>query len=131
MNYNEKNERNTYRLYRTYVWIRMVVAYLEKIREKIYNKRIDINSDLMKAKNEKKETIEIIKLLEVNEDPNFEAFTPRQVNSFNKTKLVELKEYQIVLDEKIDQLTEELRQVEDEIEEVGIVIKAAREMSNS
>lgn len=105
----------------------MVINYLEKIREKFQNELIDLNILLNKALSEQRENIEIIKLLEANDDPNFESFTPRPVNSFNKTKILELKEELKVLEEKIRELKEKVASVENEISEVTEVIKVAKE----
>ena len=105
----------------------MVVNYLEKIREKYQNELIDLNLLLNKALGEQRENIEIIKLLEANDDPNFESFTPRPVNSFNKTKIIELKEEQKLLEEKIKNLKDKVDEIENEISEVTEVIKVAKE----
>ena len=105
----------------------MVVNYLEKIREKYQNELVDLNLLLNKALSEQRETIEIIKLLEVNNDPNFESFTPRPVNSFNKTKIIELKEEQKVIENRISELKEKVEAVEKELSEVTEVIKVAKE----
>ena len=105
----------------------MVVNYLEKIREKYQNELIDLNLLLNKALGEQRENIEIIKLLEANDDPNFESFTPRPVNSFNKTKIIELKEEQKILEEKIKNLKDKVDEIENEISEVTEVIKVAKE----
>ena len=105
----------------------MVVNYLEKIREKFQNEIIDLNLLLNKALAEYRENTEIIKLLEMNNDPNFESFTPRPVNSFNKTKILELKEEQKVLEIKISDLKDKKASVEKEIDEVNEVIKVAKE----
>ena len=105
----------------------MVVNYLEKIREKFQNELIDLNLLLNKALAEYRENIEIIKLLEMNNDPNFESFTPRPVNSFNKTKILELKEEKKILECKITELKGKVEAVEKEISEVTEVIKVAKE----
>lgn len=105
----------------------MVVNYLEKIREKFQNELIDLNLLLNKALSEQRENEEIIKLLEVNNDPNFESFTPRPVNSFNKTKILELKEDKKILECKITELKGKVEAVEKEISEVTEVIKVAKE----
>ena len=105
----------------------MVVNYLEKIREKFQSELIELNLLLNKALCEYRENVEIIKLLEVNDDPSFESFTPRPVNSFNKTKIQELKEEQIVLDLKITDLKTKVDAVEEEIKEVTEVIRVAKE----
>lgn len=105
----------------------MVVTYLEKIRDKYLEERIDISAKLNETLVLQKENVEFIKLLEQNNDSNFEAFTPRTINSFNKTKIVELKEEQKVLENNISNLKLNLEMVEKEIEEVSLVIKEAKE----
>jgi two-component system sensor histidine kinase DegS len=105
----------------------MVINYLEKIREKYQNELIELNLSLRKTLSVQRENIEIIKLLELNEDPNFEAFTPRPVNSFNKKKLVELNEEQKIIEQRIEDFKEKISDVEKEIEEVTEVIRVAKE----
>lgn len=105
----------------------MVVNYLEKIREKYQSELIELNLLLNKALTEQRENIEIIKLLEINDDPYFESFTPRPVNSFNKTKIVELKEEQKALEQRIADLKIQIESVKKEIEEVTEVIRVAKE----
>ncbi len=105
----------------------MVVSYLEKIREKFQRELIEVNLLLNKALAEQRENVEIIKLLEVNDDPNFESFTPRPVNSFNKTKIAELKEEQKELEVRITDLKNQVTSLENEIKEVTEVIKVAKE----
>ena len=105
----------------------MVVSYLEKIREKFQNELIDLNLSLNKALSEQRENMEIIKLLEANDDPYFESFTPRPVNSFNKSKIIELKEEQKILEDRIAELKEKVENIESEISEVTEVIRVAKE----
>jgi two-component system sensor histidine kinase DegS len=75
----------------------MVKQYLEKIQNDLFVKKIEIKNQIMDLNNQYKETIEMIKLLEEADDPTFDAFTPRQVNNFNRSKVAELKEIQIYL----------------------------------
>jgi len=105
----------------------MVVNYLEKIREKYQSELIELNLLLNKALSEQRENIEIIKLLEANDDPNFESFTPRPVNSFNKIKIAELKEEKKELEQRISDLKEKVESTEKEIAEVTEVIRVAKE----
>lgn len=105
----------------------MVINYLEKIREKYQNELIELNLSLRKTLSVQRENIEIIKLLELNEDPNFEAFTPRPVNNFNKKKIVELNEEQKIIEQRIEELKAKISNVEKEIEEVTEVIRVAKE----
>lgn len=105
----------------------MVVSYLEKIREQYQEKRIDAYSRLAAKQNEYKENIEFIKLLEDSNDPNFESFTPRQVNGFNKTKINELEIRQKELTDIISDIHSEISLIDNEIYELNSVIKVARE----
>ena len=105
----------------------MVINYLEKIREKFQKELIELNQILGKAQSEYRENVEIIKLLEMNDDPNFESFSPRPINSFNKNKIIELKDEQKVLEEKIENLKIKVTEIEAEITEVTEVIKIAKE----
>ena len=104
----------------------MVVSYLEKIREKFQNELIEVRLLLNKKLSEQRENLEIIKLLEMNDDPNFESFTPRPVNSFNKTKIVELKEELKILEQDISDLQDKVTAIENEIKEITEVIKVAK-----
>ena len=105
----------------------MVINYLEKIREKYQNELIELNLTLRKTLSVQRENIEIIKLLEMNDDPTFESFSPRPINSFNKKKIVELNEEQKIIEQKILDFKEKISDVEKEIEEVTEVIRVAKE----
>ena len=105
----------------------MVVKYLEKIRDKFQSELIELNMSLNKSHSTKRENTEIIKLLEVNDDPYFEAFSPRPVNSFNKTKITELREEQKLLEVEISELESKIKEKQTEIDEVNEVIKVAKE----
>lgn len=107
----------------------MVVSYLEKIRERYQEKRIDANNRFQAVTNEYKENTEFMKLLEANNDPNFESFTPRQVNGFNKTKIAELEARQKQLSNMLSDIRAEISSIDNEIYELNSVIKVAREKS--
>ena len=105
----------------------MVVLYLEKIREQYQDKRIDAYNRLNAAQNEYKENTEFIKLLDANTDPNFESFTPRQVNGFHKTKINELEIRQKEVTQLISDIRKEISIIDNEIYEINSVIKVAKE----
>lgn len=105
----------------------MVVTYLEKIRDKFMEEKIDIQTRLTDTLMIHKENVEFIKLLEQNNDTNFEVFTPRTVNSFHKRKIEELKEEQKVIENLIQELESKLENIDSEIEEVSTIISIARE----
>ncbi len=107
----------------------MVLLYLEKVREKYQEKRIDANNRFQAVTNEYRENTEFIKLLEANNDPNFEAFTPRQVNGFNRTKIAELEARQKQLNNMLSDIRAEISSIDNEIYELNSVIKVAKEKS--
>ncbi len=107
----------------------MVISYLEKIREQYQEKRIDANSRFQAVTNEYKENTEFIKWLEANNDPNFESFTPRQVNGFNRTKIAELEARQKHLNNMLSDIRAEISSIDNEIYELNSVIKVAKEQN--
>ena len=70
----------------------MVKEYLEKTRDEFYDSRQSLIEKLTTAENHYKENIKLIQMLEDSSDENYEAFTPREVNSYNKNKIREIKE---------------------------------------
>lgn len=105
----------------------MVVGYLERIREKLQEEQININTELSIANIKLKENVEIIKFLESSIDRNFEAFTPRQVDGFNLRKIDELKCEQSEINDKICMLNTKLSMVNNELVKLTDVIKIAKE----
>lgn len=123
MNYNKKRDYK----YALQKRITMVVEYLEKIRDKYNEERIELSRYLNDILKLHKENYEFIKVLQVNEDTNFESFTPREVNSFNKKKILELKENQKYLENKMEEISSDLQKIDEELEEIRNVIKIAKE----
>lgn len=105
----------------------MVVTYLERIREKLQEEQININTELSITNIKLKENTEIIKFLESSVDRNFEAFTPRQIDGFNLRKIDELKIEQADINDRINMLNTKLSLVNDELVKVTDVIKVAKE----
>ena len=62
----------------------MVKQYLEKTRDEFYESKYALIEKLTAAENHFKENIKIIQMLEGKSDESFEAFTPREINSYNK-----------------------------------------------
>ena len=68
----------------------MVKQYLEKTRDEFYDSKYALIEKLTAAENHFKENIKIIQMLEGKSDESFEAFTPREINSYNKSKAARL-----------------------------------------
>lgn len=105
----------------------MVIAYLEKIRDKFIEEQVDIQTRLTEKLILQKENIQFIKLLEENTDSNFEVFTPRTVNTFHKRKIEELKVEIRTNEIEINDLKLTLESIENELEELNIVIKDTKD----
>ena len=80
---------------------KMVEEYIQKIYEELLKEEQNSAKRISDLQIHLKETQAMIHLLEETNDPNFESFTPRKVNSRNK--------------QKIDELHAEMKEVEEAI----------------
>lgn len=108
----------------------MVISYLEKLQESYTQEKYEIEKRLSELEIHLKENIEFIKLLEETNDPNYESFTPREVNSKNKAKIRELQEEQKKIRELLEEekvLYSECKAKLEELEQVVAQAKRERE----
>ena len=101
----------------------MVREYLEKTRDEFYDSRQDLIEKLTTAENHYKENIKLIQMLEDSSDENYEAFTPREVNSYNKNKIREIKEEQNLIEPQLKTLHKQISDIDCKIDEINSVIK--------
>lgn len=101
----------------------MVKQYLEKTRDEFYDSKYALIEKLTAAENHFKENIKIIQMLEGKSDESFEAFTPREINSYNKSKVKELKEEQKLIEPQIKSLHKQISDVDCKIDEINSVIR--------
>lgn len=104
----------------------MVVSYLEKLQSEYMQEKLDAEKALSDLQVHLRENVEFIKLLEETNDPNYESFTPREVNSKNKMKILELREEQKSIQELIEQQKVYLSECEDKLEELRNIISEAK-----
>lgn len=110
----------------------MVKEYLEKTRDGFLEEKISLMEQVTFLQNSMKQNIQMIQLLEDTNDPNIESFTPRQVNGYNKKKLVELQDEQKELIKQLNQLRTDVSTLDMKIDEINSVLKVVREdISNS
>lgn len=104
----------------------MITAYLEKLQNEFLKNKLDIEKEINNLQIQIKENVEFIKLLEETNDPNYESFTPREVNVKNKVKIRELKEEQKFLQESLE--NEQIRYAEcvAKMDELINVLKVAK-----
>lgn len=100
----------------------MVKEYLEKIKQEFVEQKLIIQRDILGCQNRMKENAKFIEILEDTNDPNYDAFTPRETNSFNRKKIVELNENQKMESTHLCSLQDELQIVENKIDEITNVI---------
>ncbi len=104
----------------------MVVGYLEKIKNKFVEDKMEKDAELIKLSIQYKENAAFIQILEKENNESFEAFTPRTVNNHHKKKMEEMKAEQKLIEEQIENLNAELKSLEKELEEIERVIKVAK-----
>ena len=97
----------------------MVKEYLEKTRDEFYDSRQSLIEKLTTAENHYKENIKLIQMLEDSSDENYEAFTPREVNSYNKNKIREIKEEQNLIEPQLKTLHKQISDIDCKIVKVG------------
>ena len=84
----------------------MVEEYIQKIYEELLKEEQNSAKRISDLQIHLKETQAMIHLLEETNDPNYESFTPRKVNSRNKQKIDELHAEMKELEEAIQQETD-------------------------
>lgn len=104
----------------------MVIAYLEKLQDEYLHEKLDKEKELSRLQIELRETIEFIRLLEETNDPNYESFTPREVNSKNKKKILELQEQQRKIQQSIELETEHYLEYKQRLDELENVLEKAK-----
>lgn len=103
----------------------MVVEYLEKTKEQFIEKRDSLMDEISTLEIKSKENIRMIQMLEDTNDNNFESFSPREVSSYNKSKMIELAEEQKQIQQRLQDDRSEVLELNLKIDEVTSVIKVA------
>lgn len=106
----------------------MVISYLEKLLDEYTQERLDSEKELNNLQIHLRENIEFIKLLEQTNDPNYESFTPREVNGKNKAKICELQEEQKSIKESIELEKLHYSECVEKLKELSEVMSEARNM---
>lgn len=104
----------------------MVVSYLEKLQSEYMQEKLNAEKELSDLQIHLRENVEFIKLLEETNDPNYESFTPREVNPKNKVKILELREEQKTIQKSIDEQKIHLTDCKKKLEELMCVLGEAK-----
>lgn len=108
----------------------MVSKYLENTRDHLLQQNVDLKEKEVILQNHLKENIRMIQMLEENNDPNYAAFTPREVNGYNKSKIEELKKEQKDIEENLTQLKIDMSDLTCKINEINSVIRVVNSYSS-
>ena len=104
----------------------MVVEYLEQTKKQFIDKKQSLLDEISSLEIKSKENIRMIQMLEDTNDDNFESFSPREVSSYNKSKMVELSEEQKQIQQLLQDYRSEVLELNLKIDEVTSVIKVAQ-----
>ena len=104
----------------------MVVEYLEQTKKQFIDKKQSLLDEISSLEIKSKENIRMIQMLEDTNDDNFESFSPREVSSYNKSKMVELSEEQKQIQQLLQDYRSEVLEFNLKIDEVTSVIKVAQ-----
>lgn len=104
----------------------MVVEYLEQTKKQFIDKRQSLLDEISSLEIKSKENIRMIQMLEDTNDDNFESFSPREVSSYTKSKMVELSEEQKQIQQLLQDYRSEVLEFNLKIDEVTSVIKVAQ-----
>ena len=104
----------------------MVVEYLEQTKKHFVDKRESLLDEISSLEIKSKENIRMIQMLEDTNDDNFESFSPREVSSYTKSKMVELSEEQKQIQQLLQNYRSEVLELNLKIDEVTSVIKVAQ-----
>ena len=108
----------------------MLVEYLEKTKKEFMEKKKNLQEEIVSLEIKSKENIRMIQLLENVNDNNFESFSPREVSSYSKSKIVELAEEQKQIQHKLQELSSQVSELQLKLDEVTSVIKVAQNEGN-
>ncbi|MCR5785560.1 MAG: hypothetical protein K6G40_07970 [Eubacterium sp.] len=100
----------------------MVISFLKKYQEEILDQKISLENQIHELEVKCLETDTFIEMLQKEIDNKFESFSPLQVYSPNKDKIVDLKFEKRLLGEDIKQLKESLAKCTTRFDEVSDVI---------
>lgn len=109
----------------------MVKEYLEKIRQELLEEQVTVHKEETELENYLKENIKFIQLLEETNDPNYAAFTPREVNGHNQKKIEELKKEQKTINQELQEARDKSSDLMMRLDEVNSIIRVAKEETAS
>lgn len=105
----------------------MIVTYLEKVRQKMYEQKVNLEREYQNNEILLKENIQFVHTLEKSLDKNYESFSPRGVNKESYLKIDSLKKEHLQIEEEGKELKLKIFQLNAELDELESILKVARE----
>ena len=102
----------------------MVKDYLEKIRQEYIEHKVSLEEQISSYENKVKENTKFLQVLEKETNPGYEAFSPREFNSFHKEKMEELRADQKRISNEIMCLRDQMQEYEFRIADIINVFEA-------
>lgn len=104
----------------------MIEEYLKKKQEKLFDEKLDSEKSFVNLENRIKEIDRFIELLEEKIDPNFESFTPRDVEAKNKASIQKLKSEKAELQGQKDKLKQKVDNLKLEEKEIQSLLHSVK-----
>ncbi len=101
----------------------MIKQYLENMMETILNENSKLEEKSAEVVFRIKEIDRFIEILEEKNDPNFESFTPREVNAKNKEKINELKSEKESLYKEALEIEQQMKDNQKSRDEIYVMIQ--------
>jgi hypothetical protein len=105
----------------------MIEEYFRKEQESLLDDKLKLEKDYTRIVNQIKETEKFIQLLEEKSDPNFESFTPREVNVKNRTEIKNLQDTKKTLLEEKNSIIRRIDECRCKIEEFQTFLHCVKE----
>lgn len=105
----------------------MVEEYFRKQQESLLDEKLNFEKEYTKIVNQIIETEKFIELLEEKSDPNFESFTPREVNVKNRNEIKNLLEVKKKLQDEKNNLKIRIDECKAKIEEFQLFLHSIHE----
>ncbi len=109
----------------------MIVNYLEKMHQEMYERKLNLERECQKKEILRKDNIKFIQALESSLDENFESFSPRYIDQESHLKIESLLEEQKQIELEISELEIKIAKLNTDLIELENVLKVARENEKS
>lgn len=105
----------------------IVIEYLEKTKNGFHDQRNTLEQQKKDLEIQLKENTRFIQLLQETDDFTFEAFSPRSINAYQKTKIKELQTEKKELMKSIETVKESIGILTEKILEIDQVLRSSIE----